>query len=162
MADSLGVASPVSSGQKSKSLPAIAVGGLIVGVLDLAYAIVVYSPHKPILIPQTIASGVLGEQAYDLGIPSAVLGVIFHFVIAFGAASAYYLASRKWTFMVEKAVLCGLLYGALVYFFMHLVVLPLSALPHRHAPFIYQACEFVEHWFGVGLPIALSVRHYSH
>jgi hypothetical protein len=24
-----------------------------------------------------------------------------------------------------------------------------------------KACEFVEHWFCVGLPIALSVRHYS-
>jgi hypothetical protein len=26
---------------------------------------------------------------------------------------------------------------------------------------IYQISEFVEHWFSVGLPIALSVRHYS-
>jgi hypothetical protein len=26
---------------------------------------------------------------------------------------------------------------------------------------VYQAAEFVEHWFFVGLPIALSVRDYS-
>lgn len=145
----------------SQPIPAIAVGGLIVGALDLIYAIVVYSPHKPILIPQTIASGVLGMQSYDMGISSAVLGAIFHFVIAFCAATVYYLASRKLAFMVQKAVICGLIYGALVYFFMHVVVLPLSAAPHRHAAFIYQASEFVEHWFCVGLPIALSVRHYS-
>jgi hypothetical protein len=28
-------------------------------------------------------------------------------------------------------------------------------------PIVYQVCEFVEHWFFVGLPIALSVRRYA-
>jgi uncharacterized membrane protein YagU involved in acid resistance len=153
--------SRVSFEPVSRPFPAIAVGGLVVGVLDLAYAIVVYSPRQPILIPQTIASGVLGMQSYDMGLSSAVLGVIFHFVIAFSAATMYYLASRKLTFMIHRAVLCGLIFGALVYLFMHVVVLPLSAVSHRHMPFLYQAAEFVEHWFCVGLPIALSIRHYS-
>ena len=52
-------------------------------------------------------------------------------------------------------------YGAAVYRFMHLVVLPLSAAPAGHTPLVYKVDEFVEHWFCVGLPIALSVRHYS-
>ena len=146
---------------KPRPFPAIVVGGLIVGVLDLMYAIVVYSPKKPILIPQTIASGVLGPKSYSGGVQTAVLGVVLHFVIALGAAAVYYLASRKLAFMVSSAVLSGLIYGALVYFFMHLVVLPLSAAPHGHMSFVYKVCEFVEHWFWVGLPIALSVRHYS-
>jgi uncharacterized membrane protein YagU involved in acid resistance len=133
----------------------------VVGMLDLAYAIVVYSPHHPILVPQTIASGILGIKSYEGGAPTAALGVVLHFVIAFGAATVYYLASRKLTFLVRRAVLSGLIYGALVYLFMHLAVLPLSAVPHGHTPLIYQACEFVEHWFCVGLPIALSVRHYA-
>ena len=63
-----------------------------------------------------------------------MLGVVLHFVIALGAATVYYLASRKLTFLVSSAVLCGLIYGALVYLFMHLIVLPLSAAPKgRHA-----------------------------
>jgi len=142
-------------------LPAIVVGGLIVGVLDLTYAILVYSPHKPILVPQTIASGLLGTKSYQGGVATAVLGVILHFLIALGAATVYCLASRKLTILLSHAIVCGLLYGALVYLFMHLVVLPLSAAPHRHVPFVYKACEFVWHWLGVGLPIALSARHYS-
>jgi uncharacterized membrane protein YagU involved in acid resistance len=142
-------------------LPAILVGGLIVGVLDLTYAILVYSPKRPIRIPQTIASGVLGSQSYHGGVPAAALGVLLHFVIAVGAATVYYLASRKLGILVHRAVLMGLLYGALVYFFTHLIVLPLSAAPKGHTPLVYQACEFVWHWVGVGLPIALSVRHYS-
>ena len=151
--------SPVT---RPKALPAIFVGGLIVGTVDLLYAIIVYSPRHPILVPQTIASGVFGPKSYQGGMQTAVLGVVLQFVIALGAATVYYLASRKLTFLVSRAVLCGLLYGALVYLFMHIVVVPLSAAPAGHMPFVYKAFEFVEHWFCVGLPIALSVRHYSH
>lgn len=140
---------------------AVVVGGLIVGVLDLAYAIAVYSPHQPILVPQTIASGVLGLRSYSGGARTAALGVVLHFVIALGAATVYYLASRRLAFMIGRTVVCGLVYGALVYVFMHIVVLPLSATPKRPTPFVYQAFEFVEHCFCVGLPIAFSVRYYS-
>ena len=161
MANSTNIGLTASSFAHARPFPAIIVGGLIVGVLDLVYAIVVYSPYQPILVPQTIASGILGIKSYGGGVGTAVLGVILHFVIALGAATVYYLASRRLTFLVSRAVLCGLIYGALVYLFMHLVVLPLSATPKGPTHFIYQAFEFVEHWFCVGLPIALSVRHYS-
>jgi uncharacterized membrane protein YagU involved in acid resistance len=130
-------------------------------MLDLLYAILVYSPRKPILIPQTIASGLLGMKSYSGGAYSAALGVILHFIIALGAAAVYYAASRKVEILVHRAVLLGIIYGALVYLFMHLIVLPLSAVPKGDTPWIYQASEFVEHWLCVGLPIALSVRHYS-
>jgi len=137
------------------------VGGLIVGVLDLLYAILVYSPRKPILIGQTIASGILGVKSYRGGAYTAAMGVILHFIIALGAAAVYYAASRKLKILVHRAILMGIIYGALVYLFMHLIVLPVSAVPKGNMPLIYQVSEFVEHWFCVGLPIALSVRHYS-
>lgn len=140
---------------------AIFVGGLIVGAIDLLYAIVVYSPHKPILVPQTIASGLLGMKSYSGGHVTAALGVLLHFVIALGAATVYYAASRKFGFLVTQATLSGLLYGALVYLFMHSIVLPLSAAPKGNSSWFLEASEFVEHWFCVGLPIAYSVRHYS-
>jgi hypothetical protein len=146
----------------SKALRAIFVGGLTVGVLDLTYAVLVYSPRQPILILQGIASGVLGAKSYGGGGRTAALGIILHFLIALGAAAVYYVASRYVPFLIQHAVLCGLVYGAWVYLFMHLLVLPLSAFPPLdNQRFIYTAAEFVWHWFGVGLPIALSVRHYS-
>jgi hypothetical protein len=161
MADTMNGGLEASSFARPRPFQAIVVGGGIVGVLDLAYAIAVYSPRKPILIPQTIASGVLGSRSYAGGMQTAVLGIVLHFVIALGAATVYYLASRKLKFLVSRAVICGLIYGALVYLFMHVVVLPLSAAPTGHMPLVYKVLEFVEHWFFVGLPIALSVRHYS-
>lgn len=151
----------MASQDRPRALLAIVVAGLIVGVLDLAYAILVYSPRHPILVPQTIASGVLGRTSFSGGAQTAALGVFLHFVIAFGAAIVYYLASRKLRILVDRAVISGLIYGALVYLFMHEIVLPLSAIDHREIPFIYKATEFVEHWFAVGLPCALSVRHFS-
>ncbi len=159
------MAEPVSvalrSQGKPRAVPAIFVGGLIIGAIDLAYAILVYSPHKPIAIPQTIASGILGIKSYCGGAQTAALGVVLHFIIALGAAAVFYLASRKIKFLLERPVLSGLIYGGLVYLFMHWIVLPLSAVHARNMPLIYKVCEFVEHWFCVGLPISLSVRHYS-
>jgi len=161
MATSISDGFAAAASVQPRPFPAVAVGGLIVGALDLAYAILVYSPREPILIPQTIASGILGLKSYSGGAGTAALGVVLHFVIALGAATVYYLASRRLTVLVSHAVLCGLTYGALVYLFMHMIVLPLSAVPKGDTPFVYKAIEFVEHWFCVGLPIALSVRHYS-
>ena len=51
----------------SRPFRSVGVGGMIVGALDLAYAILVYSPGHPILIPQTIASGILGVNAFSGG-----------------------------------------------------------------------------------------------
>ncbi|MFZ0333024.1 MAG: hypothetical protein WAN10_05440 [Candidatus Acidiferrales bacterium] len=159
MAESVNSALATSS--PARPFLAIGVGGLIVGALDLLYAILVYSPHHPGLIPQVIASGLLGRQSFRDGNASVALGVLLQFVIALGAATVYYLASRKLKFLVHRAVLCGMAYGAAVFIFMHLVVLPLSAAPLGHMTLIHASTEFVQHWFVVGLPIALSVRHYS-
>ncbi len=161
MAKSINASRKLASTAGPRPVPAILVGGLIAGVLDLAYAIAVYTPRKPILIPQTIATGVLGVKAYFGGFPTAALGVVLHFVIALGAATVFYLASRRLKFLIERPILSGMIFGALVYLFMHWIVLPLSAAPHGHPSFIHRATEFVEHWFFVGLPISLSVRHYS-
>jgi hypothetical protein len=152
---------PSTANPRPRTFPAIFVGGVIVGVLDLLYAIVIYAPKHPILIPQTIASGILGPGSYDGGTRTAILGVSLHFVIAIGAATVYYLASRKIPFLTSHAILAGMIFGALVYLFMHYLVLPLSLVPKSTGPLIYKVAEFFEHWFFVGLPISLSVRHYS-
>lgn len=150
-----------SPGSRARPFMAVVVGGVIAGLLDLAYAIIVYSPKRPILIPQAIATGILGRASFSYGAPSAVLGVILHFVIALGAATVYYLASRKLRVLVGRPVLCGMIFGACVYLFMHGVVIPLSAVGPSHASFALKCAEFVEHWFFVGLPIAFSVRRYG-
>lgn len=151
--------------EKPTTYRAILTGGLIAGAIDLTYAFV-YSyalrGTSPIRISQSVTSGLLGAEAYSGGIPAAALGVFLHFFIACSTATIYYAASRKISVLTKQAVICGLLYGAAIYFFMYLVVLPLSAFPHTITfPATKLTIDLIVHTFGVGLPIALSVRRYS-
>jgi len=146
----------------SRAAKAIVAGGGIAGILDLAYAILVYTPSAPILIPQTIASGVLGQRSYNGGAATVLLGVFLHFFIACSAAAIYWFAGRKLRFLTRNAVASGLAYGAIVYAVMHIIVVPLSAVPKGNGmPLDYKIFEFLEHTVFVGLPIALATRYFA-
>jgi len=144
------------------ALAAIGIGGLIAGFCDLTYAIAFHSAQgvKPIRIPQSIASGLLGMSSYQGGWATAALGVLLHFTIAFIAAAIYYLASSKLPILVRRAAIFGPLYGAAIYFFMRWVVLPLSAAPHFRPTWTGMTTDFLVHLFLIGLPIALVVKRY--
>jgi hypothetical protein len=133
------------------------------GVLDITAALVVYGFFglKPMRLLQGIASGLLGPKAFSGGLATAVLGVLCHFLIAFGAAAVYLVASRALGFLIEHAVVSGVLYGVAVYFFMNRIVLPLSAAAKRPFSFQMMIVGVVIHIFCVGLPISLSVRRFS-
>lgn len=144
---------------------AILWGGFIAGAIDLTYAIVFYGLRgvPPIRIPQSIASGLLGATAYEGGAATAALGVFLHFVIAVGAATAFYLLSRQFRFLVQKPALWGPLFGAGIYFFMHFVVLPLCANPRFHstALTVPAVCDFAVHVIFLGPSIAFAVKRFS-
>jgi uncharacterized membrane protein YagU involved in acid resistance len=116
---------------------------------------------KLIRIPQAIASGLLGVKSFQGGLATAALGVGLHFVIALGAATVFYAASRKLAFLTERALVFGVLYGAAIYFFMNFIVLPLSAAPRFKHTTVSVTSDFAVHLFLIGLPIALSARRYA-
>jgi hypothetical protein len=155
--------SPASDLQEPRAGAAILSGGLIAGCLDLTYALTFYGLQgvKPIRIPQAIASGLLGMKSFQGGLGTAALGVGLHFVVAFGAASVYYAASRGLAFMTRRAGLCGVLYGACIYGFMNFVVLPLSAAPRFRHTAASVTSDFTVHLLLIGPPIALAVKRYA-
>lgn len=141
---------------KSNAVPAIAVGGLVAGALDLAQAFILFGSRVPLVV----AAGLLGRQAArGGGVGTYILGILLHFFIALSVAAIYYAASRRLIFLREHWLVCGLFYGIAVELVMNLIVLPLSAL-HARGP--YQLPELIEgllvHMFLIGLPIAFSVR----
>lgn len=145
----------------SKAGRAILWAGLIAGTLDITAACVtgyVRRGTSPVTTLQSVASGLLGPGAFEGGGGVAALGLLLHFVIAFTAATVFYLASRKIRFLVEQPWISGPLYGIAVYFFMNLIVVPLSAAPFK-IPINY--IGLLIHIFCVGLPIALAVRRHS-
>lgn len=151
------------STQQPKSYRAILWGGLIAGTLDITAAFThsAVLGRGPILLLQGIASGLLGADSYNKGFASAALGLSIHFLIAFVATTVYYLASRIFKFMTERAIICGLLYGIAVYFFMYRVVLALT-FPRRPSDKLSAILiGLTIHMLCVGLPIALVVRRHS-
>lgn len=145
------------------SIKAIAFAGLTCGVMDITAALVVYGSMglRPLRLLQGIAAGALGQDAFRGGTPAALLGLLLHFIIAFGAATVFYFASRPLRFLVRHAVLSGVLYGIAVYFFMNRIVVPLSLAIKYPFSVKMMLIGVLIHIVCVGLPISLNVRRYG-
>jgi hypothetical protein len=143
-----------------KGVVAILAGGLIGGTIDITQALILFGSR----VPMGISAALLGKTAERAG-PFALvygLGLLLHYSIATTWTAAYYLASRKLTFMTEHWIVCGLLYGMVIELCMSYIVLPLSAL---HATGPYELKDVLlgvgVHMFSIGLPIAFSVRRFG-
>ena len=146
------------------NLQPIFLGGLIAGTLDISAAFLTawwranVSPQRVLYF---VASGLIGPAAAQGGAKIAILGLALHFLIATIWTIVFYLASRKWLFLIERPVTFGLLYGIVVYLFMNFVVLKLSLVPPRPITFVGTTIGVLTIMFCIGLPIALIMRRYS-
>ena len=142
---------------------AILWAGLICGALDALSAMAVsgFFGVKPIRVFQGIASGILGRSAFQGGSGSALLGLGLHFLIAFGAATTYYAASRWLPVLIDHAIACGVVFGIAVHLFMTYVVIPLSAIGSR--PFVLRSfvAFLIVSMVVVGPSISVTIRHFS-
>jgi hypothetical protein len=138
-------------------------GGLAAGVLDISAACAFWGLRAgatPQRIFQSVASGLLGREAFQGGWTTAGLGLVLHFFIATTAAAVFALASTRLPFLIRKPVLSGLAYGVGVYLFMTYVVLPLSAFNRASSFNLFLFLNgLVTHMLCVGLPIALATRY---
>ena len=143
---------------QSNLLLPILVGGAVAGLLDMTSAYVTFGRYMPI----GIAGGLVGASGRHVSVGLYVLGMCIHYFIAFSAAAAYCLASRKLDFLRDHFFVCGLFYGIGFFLFMQLVVLPLSAY-HAMGPYQYRGLVqgILAHMFLIGLPISASLRMLS-
>ncbi len=136
-------------------------GGLVAGALDIAWAAgsALVAGRSPARMLQAIASGVLGAASFEAGTFAVALGLLLHFTIALGACATYFLLARLWPGIHRRWFLAGPLFGIGVYFFMQLVVLPLSRIPWKPA-FTASgvALGLLAHTLCDGLPIAWAAR----
>lgn len=109
--------------------------GLIAGTLDISENLIfnAFRHITPAMIFRYIASGLVGPSAIRGGAGMIALGVAIHYAIAFAWTAIYFFAALQWRVLVRRPVVCGLLYGALVYAVMNFVVLPMTRVPHSHA-----------------------------
>jgi len=140
--------------------PTILLAGLVVGVLDITDPIVFYHFRgvAAIRIPQSIAAGWLGRDAFNGGWPAAALGLASHFLIATTAAAVFVLASRRWTMLAAYPWFFGAAYGLGVFFFMNFIVVPLSHTPPPRFTWPVTLNLLFAHVCLIGWPIGFFAR----
>ena len=136
--------------------------GLLAGTLDISENLIFNQLRgiTPTMVFQFIASGLVGVRAFHGGEASIALGVAIHYTIAIFWTSAFYAASRELAILTRHPVICGLLYGGLVYVIMNFAVLPFSGIPHAPAAMTLASriSGVLALLFCIGLTISLLVR----
>jgi len=163
-ADSIPMTNDSRVAGRPRAVDIIPLGGLLIGLFDLVFAFTFYGLilGVPLLrIFQSVAAGVLGRpRATAGGLPTFLLGIVLHFVVATCIATVYYLATLVLPVLIRHPVVSGLIYGVVAYFGMKYIVLPLSAIGQRgtlpRLPILLT--ELVGHAVLVGLPVALLAR----
>ncbi len=159
---------PASSFHSAVARRRILIAGLLVGVLDISYVLVLWvlllKKTTVLRIWQSVATGLLGRDAYQGGLPTALLGGLLHFTIAMTWTGIYWQAYRHWPALRRRvrsgggAIAVGFLVGPLIWLTMDFLVLPLS----RANAVSIQAWPFwvnlLQHGVMVGTPMALIVR----
>lgn len=149
-----------SSVLNDRAASAILRAGFAIGVLDALDALVAYKlvlGMGPIPIYQFVASGAMGKAAFTGGVPTALVGVAIHFLIAFSLAGAYWGASRRVAALRRAWVPFGLLFGAAVFLAMNHVVVPLSAI----GPSPFSLPLFLNGLIGHALLVGLPAAYFS-
>ena len=142
---------------------AIGWAGLCAAILDILDPILFFGLRgvRPIRIPQSIASGLLGRAAYTGGLRTAVLGLALHLGIALFWAALFVLAARYLPTLRQHPVPSGLLYGLVIYAVMNFIVLPNSHVAPSHPTPAVLINGVAAMLFLVGLPIALLNRRFA-
>jgi uncharacterized membrane protein YagU involved in acid resistance len=146
----------------------VVVAALVIGAIAAVTEMVPVFPIQaalgvsPRLVLQSIASGVLGRQAYSGGAATVLLGVAFHLLISVVAALLYLVASERWPGLRRHPLLAGIAYGTVVFLVMRYVVVPLSAVAYSQSTeWRMFAISLAVHILGFGIPIALMDRWWA-
>lgn len=154
---------PASGASRNGLVKAILITGLVAGTLDIVAAFVnvyISSGTSATIVLQYIASVFLGKEAYSMGFASALLGLIIHYVIAYGWTSLFFLLYPRLKFLSGNKVAIGLLYGVFVWLVMNLVVLRLIGLGNGSFDLLQAAIGCGILMFCIGIPIAWGAHAY--
>ena len=136
--------------------------GIMAGVLDIMAAIFLLAKGNALGTLKFIASGVFGKAAFEGGAGMVLLGAVFHFFIALGFATAYFLVYPRLPFLKKNKWINGIGLGLLVWSVMNLLVVPLSNAPQ--SPFAWGSAllNMAILIVCIGLPITfLADRFYA-
>jgi hypothetical protein len=148
---------------RSSLLRSIVLGALIIGTLDAIiwhWIVVSLIGGQPLIsVYQYLASAAIGMAAFEGGIPTALLGLFFHYVVAFGVTAVFLLAAKRIPLLRRYAIPASLVYGVGVFIVMNMIVLPLTSAPTLPAPTVSDLVKgILDHVLVIGLPLGILVR----
>ena len=106
--------------------------GLIVGILDITAACIQYfinTGKGPADVLKFVASGAFGKAAFTDGITMPLLGLLFHFIIAFGFTFFFFWLTNKFPQLLHTKLITGIAYGIFIWTIMNMIVVRLSNTP---------------------------------
>ncbi|MES2776355.1 MAG: hypothetical protein V4722_19420 [Bacteroidota bacterium] len=153
------------SGANSNSTPlkTILVAGIVAGTMDIVAALTQFyikTEKDPTIVLRYIASAVFGKEASTGGTSMALVGLFFHYVIAFGFVILFFLLCSKIAWLWKNKIISGLLYGIIVWIIMSQVVLPLSLIGRAPLDLEKAIVPILILMFCIGLPTSLIVSRY--
>jgi len=112
---------------------------------------------------QYVASTLLGQSAFDGGMPVALFGLLIHFSVAFGWSAVFLLILSRagWVrallYSRFGVIKVAAIYGPCVWLMMSLVIIPL--ITHHGLPALTYRwwIQLVGHFPFVGIPIVWSI-----
>jgi hypothetical protein len=139
--------------------------GLLTGIADGLFACVlsvVFYDSTVTRLFQGVASTLLGKEALEGGTPTALVGVLMHFGVAFGWSAVFLLLVQRspWIRRVLRPrygmVKVASWYGPLIWLVMSVAVIPLLL---QRPPAITPRwwIQWIGHFPFVGLPIVASI-----
>ncbi|MEO8472446.1 MAG: hypothetical protein ABI477_09635 [Chryseolinea sp.] len=140
----------------------ILISWLIVGTLDMSAAVIqtLINGGNPVKMLQFIASGVFGTNAFTTEMPYALLGVVFHYIIAFGWTLLFFFLYPRLEFLSWNTIATGFLYGLLVWTIMNQVILRLANTPPIKFVFMKAIIATLILVFAIGVPLSFMAKKY--
>ena len=152
---------PMTRSASSRLLRAGLLTGIVDGLFSSVLSVAFYQSTVQRLF-QGVASTLLGKSALDGGTPTAVIGVLMHFGVAFGWSAVFLVLvtrSRRVRSVLDSrygVIKVAAAYGPFIWLVMSLAVIPL--LLHRPPTItIRWWVQLIGHFPFVGLPIVASI-----
>lgn len=144
-------------------LKTIARVGLLAGTLDILSACLqayIARAITPETVLRFIASGAFGKPAFTGGWEMPLVGLLFHYIIAYSFTILFFLVYPSIKLLSKSIVLTAIVYGIFIFVVMNLLVLPLTRVTRTPIKFDKAAIATFILIVAIGLPLSFFARKF--
>ena len=135
----------------------------IAGTLDITAACVdAYLSAKitPDIVLKYVASGFFGKSAFAGGLGMMMVGLLFHFIIAFACTIIYFWLYPKMSFLKQNIALSSVLIGITAWFVTTIIIIPMSQITPNPFNFYKALIAVIILVVCIGFPIAYFAKRF--